>query len=180
MTDSPTPWGLMACYDTAEALLDAARRCRRTGYRKLDAYTPFPVEGLDEALGHRKGTWVPLIVLIGAIAGGGLGYWIQWWTAVVDYPINVGGRPFHSWPAFVPVTFEMAVLGGTLAAIAAVLALNGLPRLHHPVFDTPGFNGATQDRFLLVVEAADPRFELSRTRTHLEATNPGWIHEVNP
>lgn len=180
MNEKPAIWGLMACYAEAGALIDAARTCHAAGYRRLDGHTPFPVEGLDEALGHRRGTWVPLIVLLGAVAGGVLGYWLQWWTAVVDYPINVGGRPLHSWPAFVPVTFEMIVLGGTLAAVGSVLALNGLPRLYHPVFNSPMFDGATRDRFLLVVEAADPKFELQSARALLERTGPLAVHEVPP
>lgn len=180
MSDHQAPWGLMACYAEAEALVDAARVFHQAGYRRIDGHTPFPVDGLDEALGHRRGTWVPLIVLVGAIAGGAFGYWIQWWTAVVDYPINVGGRPLHSWPAFVPVTFELAVLGGALAAVGAVLALNGLPRLHHPVFGAPGFDGVTRDRFLLVVEAADPKFELAQTRALMEETGATAVHEVPP
>lgn len=171
-------FGLMGCYDAADTLLEAARTFHRAGYRELDGHTPFPVEGLDEALGHRPGSWIPLIVFLGALAGGALGYGIQWWTAVVDYPINVGGRPFHSWPAFILVTFEMAVLGGTLAAVGGVLALNRLPRLYHPVFNVPEFSLVTRNRFYLVVESRDPQYEPERVRQLMLQTGALSVHEV--
>ena len=132
-------YGLIAEFADERALVDAARRARAEGYRNIDAYAPFSVEGLSDALGFRKDR-VALITLLGGIVGGAGVYFLQWYTAVIDYPINAGGRPLHSWPAFIPATFEMTVLGAALAAFFGMLILNGLPRLNHPIFDAPDFD----------------------------------------
>ncbi len=177
MSGSPPLHGLMAEFEKHEPLIEAARRAHKAGYRRMDAYTPFPVEGLAEALG-RDATAVPAIVLAGGIIGGCSGYFMEWYAMAVDYPINVAGRPLNSWPAFVPVTFELTVLGAALAALAAVLILNRLPEPHHPAFNAPGFERASSDRFFLCIEAKDPRFDETDTRRFLEGLNPLRVTEV--
>lgn len=165
------PYGLMAEFASAALLVDAARRTRAEGYRRIEAYTPFSVEGLPEAIGFTRNR-VPLVTLLGGIAAGLGAYFLQWYTAVIDYPINVGGRPLHSWPAFVPVTFELTVLGAALAAFFGFLILSGLPRLHHPMFGAADFDLATRDRFFLCVLGADPRFDPDRTADFLRGLQP--------
>jgi hypothetical protein len=169
--------GLMAQFTTHEQLIEAARRAHEQGYRRMDAYTPFPVEGLAETLG-RKRTSVPLIVLVGGICGGLGGYFVQWYSMAADYPVNVGGRPFNSWPAYIPITFEMTVLAAALAAIVGMLVLNRLPQPYHPVFNAPGFDRASIDRFFLCIEASDPKFAPLATRQFLEALQPESVAEV--
>jgi len=170
-------YGLLAEFRDAEALVDATARATDAGYRKVDAYAPFSVPGLADALGFRKDR-VALITLIGGIVGGIGIYLLQWYSAVIDYPINSGGRPLHSWPAFIPATFECTVLGAALAAFFGYLILNGLPRLHHPVFNARDFDLATRNRFFLCVEAADPRFDRSATQRFLESLAPLRVTEV--
>jgi len=170
-------YGVMAEFTSAEALLAAARKARDAGYGHIEAYSPFPIDGLAEATGFRR-NWVPPIVLGGGLIGGLGGYFMQWYSAVVSYPINVGGRPLHSWPSFIPATFELTVLGAALAAVFGMLALNGLPRLRHPVFDVPGFDTATRNRFFLCLRADDPKFDEDAARRFLEALRPLAILEV--
>jgi len=170
-------YGLVAEFADDKALVDAARRAHAAGYRKVDAYAPFSVEGLSDALGFRSDR-VALITLLGGILGGIGAYFLQWYTAVIDYPINAGGRPLHSWPAFIPATFEMTVLGAALAAFFGMLILNGLPRLVHPIFNTPDFDLASRNRFFLCIEARDPRFEPGETRAFLDSLEPMRIAEV--
>jgi hypothetical protein len=165
-------YGVIAELAGADALLEAARRARAEGFAGIEAYAPFPVEGLAEAVGAAP-TRVPLWTLLGGIAGGVLGYFLQWYSAVVDYPLDIGGRPLHSWPAFIPIAFELTVLGAALAAFVAMLAGNGLPRLRHPIFDAPGFDCATRDRFFLCLRAHD-----DAARRFLEALSPLRIVEV--
>jgi hypothetical protein len=172
-------YGLMAEFETGEALLEAAQRTCEAGYRKTDGYSPFPLHGLSEALGFRR-TRLPLVTLIGGLLGGGGAYLMMWYASVISYPINIGGRPLHSWPAFVPITFELSVLGASFAALFGMLALNGLPRPHHPVFNVPEFERASRDRFFLVIEARDPKFHIADTRKFLEGLKPERIFEVQP
>jgi hypothetical protein len=170
-------YGLMAEFTHHEALLAAAERTYAEGYRRLDAYTPFPIHGLSEALGRRR-TAVPLIVLLGGMTGGLGGYFMQWYAMGIDYPLNIGGRPLHSWPAFIPITFELTILCAALSAIIGMLALNRLPEPYHPVFNVPEFRRASLDRFFLCIEATDPKFNLSDTRAFLESFRPQSIREV--
>jgi len=175
-TKSPI-YGVMAEFDSPGDLLVAAQRTYEEGYRRMDAYTPFPVEGLAEAIGSRR-TGVPLIVLIGGLIGCLGGYYLQYWIAAIDYPINVGGRPLNSWPAFVPVTFELTILVAAFAAVLGMFALNGLPMPYHPVFNVPEFELATRNRFFLCIEATDPRFDRDGTKRFLESLKPRGLFEV--
>jgi hypothetical protein len=152
--------GMMAEYSNPELLMSSARAARYAGFQHMDAYTPFPVEGMSEALGFTR-TRMPRFAMIGAIIGGGGAYLLQWYASVQSYPINVGGRPLHSWPSFVPITFELAILGASVVMILGMILCNRFPRLHHPLFDVPGFDRASTDRFFLVIETRDPRFDLS-------------------
>ena len=164
-------YGLTAEFGHAEALLDAVRAARDQGYRRLEAYTPFSVEGLPEALGLPPNR-VPLMTLIGGLIGGVGAYFLQWYSAVIDYPINSGGRPLNSWPAFVPAVFELAVLGAALAAFGGMLVLNGLPALRHPIFDTPDFHLASRNRFFLCIRSDDPQFDAAPTEAWLKSLSP--------
>jgi hypothetical protein len=169
----------MAEFENPDALLAAARRAFDEGFRKMDAYTPFPVEGLAEAIGFHR-TRVPLIVLIGGILGCLGGFCLQYWIAVIDYPINIGGRPLNSWPSFIPVTFELTILIAALSAFFAVLALNGLPMPYHPVFNVDRFELASRSRFFIFIEARDPKFDRDQTGKFLESIGSQGVYEVEP
>lgn len=170
-------YGLMAEFDNPTDLLKATEAAYSAGYRKMDAYTPYPIEEISDALGFHK-TRVPLIVLIGALLGGMSGYLLQYWISAISYPINVGGRPFQSWPAFIIVTFEMTILFGGISAVVGMLALNGLPMPYHPVFNNPRFSAASRDRFFLCIEAADPKFDREGTVRFLNDLRPVDVAEV--
>lgn len=170
-------YGFMAEFEDHEQLLEAAHRAYADGYREMDAYAPFPVEGLAEAMG-REGSLVPLFTLLGGMAGGLGGYFMEWYSMARLYPINVGGRPHNSWPNFIPVIFELTVLIAALSALTAMLVLNRLPRPNHPVFNVPEFRRASIDRFFLSIEAKDPRFEPEATWKFLESLNPVKVSEV--
>jgi len=167
-------YGLLAEFASADALLQAAAAARGGGYRKMDAYTPFPVEGLSEALGMEH-TRLPWIVLAGGAVGAIAGYGLQYWVSVIEYPLNIGGRPLHSWPAFIPITFETTILVASLSAVLGMLALNGLPRPHHPLFAVEAFSLASRDRFFLCIEARDPQFDAEETRRFLESLSPAGV-----
>jgi hypothetical protein len=170
-------YGILAEFDSPTDLVDAARRTTNAGYKKIDAYSPFPIEELAEAIGfHRNG--VPLVVLIGGLLGCFGGYLMQYWIAVISYPINIGGRPYNSWPAFIVVTFEMTILVAGLAAVFGMLALNGLPMPYHPVFNVPRFAFATRDRFFLIIFSSDAKYDPVKTRQFLENLEPRSISEV--
>ena len=167
----------MAEFDDPTALVAATRSAHEKGYRRMDAYSPIPIEELHEALGSHH-TRLPLIVLVGGLFGGIGGYALQYWVSAIAYPINVGGRPFHSWPAFIPVTFECTVLVAALSAVLGMLALNGLPMPYHPVFNVPRFALASRNRFFLCIESTDPKFDIDATRHFLDSLNPREVSAV--
>jgi hypothetical protein len=165
------PWGVIAEFANASELLAAAHAARAAGYRNAEAYAPFPVEGLAEALGFRR-NWIAPITFAGALAGGLGGYLLQWTSATIDYAINVGGRPAHSWPMFIPVTFETTILGGALAAVIALFFANGLPSLYHPIFNAPDFDLAMRNRFFLCLRSDDPAFDADGAARLLDGLAP--------
>src|ERR1700688_1040621 len=171
-------YGLVAEFPTEHDLIDAVEKTRVAGYRRIEAYTPFPVEGLAEALALKRNN-VPLITLIGGLTGGLGGFFFQYWVCVIAYPLNVGGRPFNSWPAFIPVTFELTVLGAALSAVFGMLALNGLPQPYHPLFNVERFaKHATTDRFFLCIEARDKKFNLAEAARFLQGVDAHHVSEV--
>jgi hypothetical protein len=167
----------MAEFAGPSDLVAAAKAAHEAGYRRLDAYSPFPIEEVSDAIGFRH-TAMPLIVLFGGAASGVLGFLMQYFIAVDSYPLNVGGRPLNSWPSFIVVTFELTILGGALAGAFGLLAANGLPKPYHPVFNVKEFARASQDAFFLCIEARDPQFDAERTRDFLQALKPITIAEV--
>jgi hypothetical protein len=171
-------FGLLAEFGDENALVAATRKVREAGYTNLDAYTPYPVEGLAEALGFHRSR-VPLVVLAGGILGAAGGYFLQYWLNVLDYPINVGGRPLNSIPSWIIVTFELTILSAALFAVLGMLALNGLPRPNHPVFNVPEFALASTNRFFLAVEASDARFDSRATREFLESLGTKGVWDVD-
>ena len=174
-----TVYGLMAEFETPSALVAAANKARLEGYRNMDAYSPIPIEELPDALGLRR-TKVPLITLIGGILGGVGGYTLEYWTQAIAYPLNIGGRPLHSWPHFIPVTFETTVLGAALSCFVGMWVLNNLPQPYHPVFNVPAFTRASLDRFFLCIETTDPKFDRHSTKKFLESLHPVGVSEVAP
>jgi hypothetical protein len=173
----PAMYGLLAEFPSADALCAAARHARDNGYTRVEAYSPFAIEGLDDIVGADKG-WIAPLTLLGGILGGAGTYFLQWYAAVVDYPINIGGRPLHSWPAFIPATFEITILGAAVAAVLAMLVLNGLPRLYHPLFEVEEFELASRNRFFLCLPARDPVFAPGPARDLLEGLHPLLLREV--
>ncbi|HEY7887860.1 MAG TPA: DUF3341 domain-containing protein [Steroidobacteraceae bacterium] len=164
-------YGLMAEFASAGEILAAVRASRGAGYERVEAYTPYPVDGLAEALGLRKSP-IPLLTLIGGLLGAATGWFLQWYSAVLDYPLNAGGRPLYSWPAFIPSTIELGILGACLCAFGGMLWFAGLPRLRHPAFDTPDFRRVSRDRFFLCIRSEDPMFHIERTHAWLMALSP--------
>ena len=175
----PGLYGIVAEFEYPDDLLSASNKAREAGYKQMEAYTPFPVHGLTEALGkqHTKLQW---IVLCAAFIGGCGGYFMEYWVAVIDYAINIGGKPLHSWPMFLPVTFELTVLFSALTAAGSMLVLNGLPEPYHPLFQVEGFFRSTSDRFFLCIESEDGKFDPAATRAFLESLEPISVNEVAP
>jgi hypothetical protein len=173
----PPMYGLLAEFETPQAVLRATQQARRTGYRVMDAYTPYPVRGLGAAL-DLPHTQIPFVVLAGGVVGAITGLFMQWWTMGSDYPFNAGGRPLFSWPVFIPIIFEVLILIASLSAVIGMLLLNGLPRPHHPVFNVPRFTEASQTGFFLCIEALDPLFDPERTRQFLAAQGAKEVLEV--
>ena len=170
-------YGLMAEFDNPTSLVTATERAHGEGYRCMDAYSPYPIEELHHALGS-KPTKLPLIVLIGGLIGCIGGYALQYWSSVIAYPLNIGGKPLHSWPAFIPVTFECTILAAALSCVLGMLALNGLPMPYHAVFSVPRFALASRNRFFLCIESKDPKFDLEGTRRFLETLEPREVSTV--
>jgi hypothetical protein len=175
---APRIYGLMAEFEDATALVSATERAHEVGYRRMDAYSPFPIEELHHAMGSPRSK-LPLIVLIGGIVGCLGGFALQYWAATIAYPINIGGRPLNSWPAFIPVTFECTILIAALSAVLGMLGLNGLPMPYHPVFNVERFALASRSRFFLVIESKDKQFRLENTREFLITLNPRDIWTVD-
>jgi len=174
---APALYGIMGEFNNPSDLVAAARRTYEAGYRRINGYSPYPIEELSEAIGFTR-TSLPLIVLIGGILGGLGGFFMQYWMEVIDYPLNVGGKPFNSWPAFIPITFECTVLVAAFAAVLGMLVLNKLPQPYHPVFNAPNFALATRDRFFLVIEANDPRFSHDETTQFLNTVGAKNVSDV--
>ena len=170
-------YGVMGEFESPEAILHAAKKAREAGYRHVTAYTPIPVEGLAQAIGFQW-TAVPLITLLGGFAGGLSGFAMEYWMSAVSYPLNVAGRPLNSWPAFIPVTFELTILGASLSAVIGMLALNRLPQPYHPVFNVERFARASTDRFFLCIESRDPKFHLTETAKFLQGISAQHVSEV--
>ena len=170
-------YGLMAEFESPMALVRAANEAREAGYRRMDAYSPMPIEELHEALGLPE-TKLPFVVLGGGLTGALAGYGLQYWASTIAYPFNVGGRPLHSWPAFIVPTFETTILFSALAAVFGMIFLNGLPMPYHPVFNGKRFAMASRDRFFLCIESDDPKFQEHETRRFLESLGAREVNDV--
>ena len=174
---TPQLYGVMAQFDNPTDLVAAARRTYEAGYRRINGYSPYPIEELSEAIGFTR-TSLPLIVLLGGIIGGLGGFFMQYWMEVINYPLNVGGKPYNSWPAFIPITFECTVLMAAFAAVLGMLMLNKLPQPYHPVFNAPNFALATRDSFFLVIEASDRKFEHDEVMRFMKSLEPKDLIDV--
>jgi len=161
-------WGIAAEFEEPDELIECARRARLEGYTRMDAYTPMPVEGLSEAIGFRN-KQMPALMFLGGLLGGTSGYFMEWFANTQSYPLNLGGRPYHTWPNFIVITFECTVLACALTGVFGMIILNGLPTLYHPIFNTPNFDRASQDRFFFAIEARDKNFELEKTLAFMKA-----------
>jgi hypothetical protein len=171
-------FGVVAVFDTAEAVKNAAVRLRQQGYRAFEAYTPYPIEGLDRIIHPRPQRLLPGLMFAGAVLGAAGGYWIQYWDEALNYPLNVGGRPYNSWPAFVVSTFEIMLLVAIAAGFFGMLAVSRLPKLYHPVFEASAFERASRDRFVICIETSDPSFDASVVRREFEQLGAEQIEEV--
>ena len=174
---APKLFGLLAEFDSATAIVNAARRTREAGYTKIDAYTPFPIHEMDAALKLPR-TRLPWLVLGGGLTGLTGGFALQYWAATIAYPMNIGGRPMAAWPAFIVPAYETTILLSALTAVVGMILLNGLPMPYHPVFNVPHFTNASADRFFLSIETADPKFDLVRTRAFLDGLHPVGVSDI--
>lgn len=174
----PDIYGLMAEFDTPEEVVHAAEAASKKGYRHMDAYTPIPIEELTDALSVRH-TRLSLFVLLCAVAGGLAGFGMQYFSSVIDYPLNVGGKPLNSWPQFIPITFEMTILFAAVGAVFGMLLRNGLPEPVHPVFNVDRFELASRDKFFLCIEATDPLFNRNETESFLKSLRPAHVSVVD-
>jgi hypothetical protein len=179
VTPATPLYGLLAEFDTPEDLIAATRAAHEAGYKKMDAYTPFPIEEVSEAL-HFHERKLPVIVFVGGLVGCAVGFGMQYYAAVVSYPVNIGGRPLNSWPSFVPVAFEVTILVAALCAVFGMLLMNGLPMPYHPLFNNPRFSLASSHGFFLCIEAADPQFDREKTASFLQTLNSRGVSNVEP
>jgi len=179
MTEEKKLYGMIAQFGTPEAFLDAVHKARAAGYKKMEAYTPYPIHGLSEALGFHH-TKLPILIFCGGFTGACLGLGMQWSSAAYFYPINVGGKPYFSWPGFVPITFECMILLAAFTAVMGMLALNGLPQPYHPLFNSEAFAHASRDKYFLCVEGIDPQFSIEGVKAFFESLAPEEIDEVAP
>jgi hypothetical protein len=170
-------YGMLAEFESPDALLEAARKTQAAGYKRMDAFTPMPVEGLAEAVGFHR-TRLPLVVLIGGILGGSFGFSMCYYANVISFPLNIGGKPYNSWPMWIPITFELTILGAALFCVFGMLAMNGLPAPYHPVFNVARFALASRDRFFLLVKARDRQFDPAKTRALLESLQAREVSDV--
>ena len=173
----PGPFGVVGEFDSPDKLLAAANKALDGGYSSMDAFSPFPIHGLADAIGFQEGR-VRWIIFVAGAAGaiGGMG--LQWWVATQAYPLNVGGRPLFSWPSFIPPAFETTILFAAFGAVLGMIGLNRLPQPHHPVFDAPNFERASQDRFFLLVEAKDPMYDASAIKKLMEGADALQVTEI--
>jgi Protein of unknown function (DUF3341) len=171
-------YGLMAEFESPEAIVHAAERTHAEGYRRIDAFSPIPVEGLAEAVGFHW-TSLPIVVFIGGLLGGSTGFGMCWYANVISFPMNIGGKPYNSWPQWIPITFELTILGAALCAVFGMLAMNGLPTPYHPMFNVERFALASSDRFFLCIKARDKKFDLAGTRKFLEDLGAHGVFEVD-
>ena len=170
-------YGVMAEFDSAQAIVDAARKAMAAGFTKVEAYTPVPIEELNDII-HRKRTILPKLSLLGGLAGMATGFALQYWASVIEYPMNVGGRPYASWTAFVIPSYELTILFSALATAGGMIALNGLPQPYHPVFNTPRFSLASSDKFFLVIETDDAKFDSDKTPRFLQELGARGVYDV--
>ena len=175
---SESVYGLIAKFETPEEVVEATRQARSAGYKQMEAYTPFPIEELAEILDFKPK--IQYLVFIGGVLGAITGFGLQYYASVISYPLIIGGRPFNSWPAFIVVIFELTILFAGLFAVFGMLGLNGFPHPYHPVFNAKDFKEVSRDKFFLVIESSDPRFEPERTKAFLESLNPEEVTEVHP
>lgn len=169
--------GMLAEFDDPAAVVEAIHRTQEEGYTEFDTFSPYPVEEFADAQ-HAHHSWLPWLVLLGGCAGAFTGWALEFWTSTEIYPMNIGGRPYNSWPAFIVVMFECTILFGAFTAVFGMLALNGLPAPYHPLFNVPSFKRASQDRYFLCIESKDPNFDAARTRSFMESLNPIEVNEV--
>lgn len=170
-------YGVMAEFETSKDVLEAAHRARAAGYREMDAYSPFAIEGLSEAVGFPR-TWLPAITLIGGLIGCFGGFFLQYYPNVMGFPLDIGGKPFDSWPSFIPITFELTILCAGVSTVVGMIWLNKLPTPYHPVFNVPRFELASQDRFFLCIKSKDPRFDVEGVKRFLAELDPREITVV--
>ena len=175
---SSSIFGVIAEFDAPEEILEAAKKAKEVGYKNIDAYTPFPMEELTVALGVKQSK-LSLFVLCCGIAGGLTGFFLPYFAAVIDYPLNIGGRPLNSWPYWIPITFELTILFAAIGAVVGMIFRNGLPRPVHPLFNVDRFERVTQDKFFLCIESTDPKFDHKETERFLRSLNPAFITTVD-
>lgn len=177
MADEKTQFGLLAEFENPQILYTACEKVRDAGYKQWDAYTPFPVHGLDKAMGI-PASKVPWVALGGALTGMCTAVMLQWYTSAVEYPLVISGKPLFSWPAFVPITFELSILFGAFGAVLGMLAINGLPKPYHPLFSSERFARVTDDKFFIAIEVGDEKFDAASTEAFLKEIGAVYVEMV--